>query len=554
MNKLISYLLIIIILTTTLTSCTFEKSDEVPVDLPSSVDLRNYDGQNYVTPVKRQLFGDCWSFGISAAAEISYLYANDMGVPTGQVNDAVDFSEKYNVWYVYHDITDDDVILGKVRASQVGEGYDVSKAENKYADAVYTIGGAIYSGSNLYASGFAPVDESVSINGEYPYAYKGKYSEVFEGEVQYSPDDDWSLPLNATYRNPLSAPFFRDSFLLPSPATIDENEEYKFNESGVTAIKTELYKGHGVAVAALVYGTTNYDHWATYNRRGIANHVVTIVGYDDNYPKENFALYTADGEIDIDSIPPTDGAFIIKNSYGGEGLENSGYFYLSYHDHTISYPISFEFDSTDSVKCQKPNYDQYDMLMIGWNGYKEYESETKIANIFDAQMDETLYQIIYKTVLPDTSVHYEIYKNPTEGVPDSGKLLAKGDNSHIWGGYHRIDLKKEYNLKKGEIYSIVLTMTHRAEDESIRFTDVIPYASNIGPDVKANGIINKGESFLFSNGNWTDMSYLVNSLSKHVYSQSIKENLPDDFKALNSNDIAIDNYPIKGILIPSSEQ
>lgn len=50
------------------------------------------------------------------------------------------------------------------------------------------------------------------------------------------------------------------------------------------------------------------------------------------------------------------------------------------------------------------------------------------------------------------------------------------------------------------------------------------------------------------------MSYLVNSLSKHVYSQSIKENLPDDFKALNSNDIAIDNYPIKGILIPSSEQ
>ena len=135
------------------------------------------------------------------------------------------------------------------------------------------------------------------------------------------------------------------------------------------------------------------------------------------------------------------------------------------------------------------------MLMIGWNGYKEYESETKIANIFDAQMDEALYQIIYKTVLPDTSVHYEIYKNPTEGVPDSGKLLAKGDNSHIWGGSHRIDLKKEYNLKKGEIYSIVLTMTHRAEDESIRFTDVIPYASNIGPDVKANGIINKGESF-----------------------------------------------------------
>ena len=46
-------------------------------ELPDKVDLRDYDGKNYVTPVKFQNpFGSCWAFGIAAAAEISYLYDN----------------------------------------------------------------------------------------------------------------------------------------------------------------------------------------------------------------------------------------------------------------------------------------------------------------------------------------------------------------------------------------------------------------------------------------------------------------------------------------------
>ncbi len=46
--------------------------------------MRNLNGKNYVTPVKAQEFGDCWSFSLASAAEISYLYANDMGVPAGE--------------------------------------------------------------------------------------------------------------------------------------------------------------------------------------------------------------------------------------------------------------------------------------------------------------------------------------------------------------------------------------------------------------------------------------------------------------------------------------
>ncbi len=564
MKKVLSAILAAVMIAVPFSACSNEKATqtqtnadngtptqtETPKELPACVDLRNYNGKNYVTPVKRQLFGDCWAFGIAAASEISYLYANDLGVPVGEVNDKVDFSEKYMAWYLYHSITEDDVILGKVRSSQVGEGYDVSEAERYYADVVYCIGGAICAGSNLFASGFLPIDESISINGEKPYFYSGKYSEIYEGEVQYSEGDDWSLPLNAEYRNQPSVAFFRNSNMLPSPASIDANGEYTYNEEGVIAIKTEIASGHGVTFAALVDGMMNYENWATYNRTTNSNHVVTVVGYDDNYPKENFAKIDSEGIIDEESIPPTDGAFIMKNSNGEYGLD--GYFYISYHDHSISHPISYVFDNNDSVTYKNPNYDQYDMLMIGWCGNSDYDSETKMANVFEAEEDENLFAIEYKTVLPDTSVHYEIYKNPQSSKPASGDLLEKGDSTHKWGGYHKFDLNNEYELKKGEKYSIVLTMTYKADDGALRYTDVVPYASSIQSGVIANGVINKGESFLFTDGQWRDICDIKEKLISTAYNNNVETHLPDAFKAQSIDGIAVDNYPIKALLIPKS--
>ena len=87
---------------------------EMEKSLPDKLDLRDYNGKNYVTTVKLQNpYGSCWAFAMAAAAEISYLYENDMGVPAGEVNDLVDFSEKYNSWYMHHALTADDVQAGE---------------------------------------------------------------------------------------------------------------------------------------------------------------------------------------------------------------------------------------------------------------------------------------------------------------------------------------------------------------------------------------------------------------------------------------------------------
>jgi hypothetical protein len=53
------------------------------------------------------------------------------------------------------------------------------------------------------------------------------------------------------------------------------------------------------------------------------NHGVTIVGWDDTYPKDRFQ-----GD---DGMPPGDGAFLVRNTWG-DGWGEGGYFWVSYFD------------------------------------------------------------------------------------------------------------------------------------------------------------------------------------------------------------------------------
>ena len=61
-------------------------------------------------------------------------------------------------------------------------------------------------------------------------------------------------------------------------------------------------------------------------------HAVSVVGWDDNYSKDNFA--TQRGE-----KPKNDGAYIVLNSWGKEWGDN-GYFYVSYEDKYIESELS----------------------------------------------------------------------------------------------------------------------------------------------------------------------------------------------------------------------
>ena len=620
--------------------------------LPDKIDLRDYNGQNYVTPVKRQdPFGSCWAFGIAAAAEISYLYDNDLGVPAGEVNNNVDFSEKYITWYMYHGITEDDVVKGAVRASQIGEGYDVSAAEALNGNAVYNLGGDSGYAPGFFASGFGPVEEDTYINGDYPYYYSGKnrwrmcdkdeseemaalrkafykvqltasmdyligsgtiqsedeYDDWFESywhegsyaydfsysESNYAGYDDWSLPLNADYRTPAIASYFKNSYTLPAPAMKDENGDYLYNEVGVSAIKSQLAKGHGVAIGFLAdqsvpgqeVGDTGYmntTNWAQYYDGPVTlSHEVCIVGYDDNYPKENFTR-KVNGEIVEGSTPPGDGAFIVKNSWGALteedkatvtydnngypvyispnasawGFEDTGYFYLSYHDHSIMRAYSYEFYPFSETEYYEMNYDQYDLLPTSYYDRFESESVRKMANVFDAEEDEYLIQISTMTAVPGTTVHYEIYKDIENDDPASGRLLEEGEVTKDLAGYQRIDLKGAYFIEKGELYSVVITQSYQTDDDSTIYADLFAAIFENRPNVILNGVINPGESYLYQDGEWIDLSDLAEDAIDNIYQIVISgygsEETLLEISPAGRDAIAIDNYPIKAFLVPKN--
>ena len=82
------------------------------------------------------------------------------------------------------------------------------------------------------------------------------------------------------------------------------------------------------------------------------NHDVIIVGWDDNYPKENFS-----------KTPEGDGAFLCKNSWGTE-FGDDGYFYVSYYDSIIG--------TTNAVYTKAGDVDNFDHIYqtdeLGWVG------------------------------------------------------------------------------------------------------------------------------------------------------------------------------------------
>lgn len=555
--------------------------------LPDKVDLRNYNGKNYVTPPKLQNpFGTCWAFGAAGAAECSYLFANDLGVNAGEANNNVNFSEKQIAWFLYHGITEEDVVKGKVRASQVGEGNDLTEADKEYINACYNFGGVGINTFNFFSSGFGPVDESTVINGDTPYSYNGKKKLRSGTDSGYSADDDWSIPVNAQYRSGSTInASLRNCNLLPSPAVKDAQGNYEFSEENLNLIKSELAQGRAVTIGATFETYMRHDNWSMYNFKvDDPNHEVLIVGYDDSYSKDNFTRYFKSGKLVKGSTPPGDGAFIVKNwqgslteadketarpgSYGTTiyddpnagkwGIDDSGYFYLSYYDRTIESPASFEFDSTASVKHTNPNYDQYDLLMTSAYDRGKYDAEAKMANVFDAEEDEYLYRIAYYTEDPNTIVDYKIYKNVQNGDPESGVLLEQGTTSHQLAGYHNVDLKGEYFLKEKERYSVVLTM-YTVKDGSKTYNDIVPVATNIGKDghkTNVYGVVNSGESYLYSGGSWADVVDIKESLIDRAYENSKNctgaQKMMFEMNPDGKDGFSIDNYPIKALLAPAS--
>ena len=217
----------------------------------------------------------------------------------------------------------------------------------------------------------------------------------------------------------------------------------------ISAIKEAVFKYGGVQTSFYNSLSNAFASSPYYNNETKAycyigtqkpNHEVVIIGWDDNYSKENF------------SVPlEGDGAFICQNSWGSSFGEQ-GIFYVSYYDTNIG-THNVVYTRIDEVN----NYDNiYQSDLCGWVGKMGYEKESMYgANVFTAKSNEDVAATAFYATAPDTE--YKVYMvNNFEDEKSFHKRVLVAEGMLEDAGYYTIDFKEPVEVKKDERYAVVV--------------------------------------------------------------------------------------------------
>ncbi len=532
---------------------TSAQAEDEAASLPSKYDLRDPNGDgdqsdSVVTPVKNQQpWNTCWAHAAIAASETSILSESK----TTYAATGLDLSEHHLAWFAYQPTTA--AYAGK---AQAGEGLILNEGNDP--NSVLDYGGHAGYISTIFASGIGPVSESAApykSNSDYivcevtaPGAAKDAEPEeetLTQAQIDaktaqgysvkklyyanFKPDSwdftDWSLPeslrTSQEYR-------LEESCTLPE-LVIQGGD---INEEALTAIKKEVVAGRGVTISyhqetPSEYGTQyiNPDTWAqyTYDIDAYSDHAVTIVGYDDNYSKDNFLQ----GE---DQTPEGDGAFLVKNSYGASDNEfpnygewgeldangkHTGYFWLSYYDKSIEDPESFNFDLDPATKDEDYDINQYDFLFYSELFTPASAQKTSSANEFTAKSDCVVRAMTCKTAKPNTKVTYKLYVLDDDAAsPTDGKLAYSTSARYEYGGFHRVMMRKaDYvPLRKGQRYAVVTTQRCLTDGKYYQVASSVKNDGTLFTTGSVAAKVNRGESWTLVNGSWTDWTDVVTTL------------------------------------------
>lgn len=170
------------------------------------------------------------------------------------------------------------------------------------------------------------------------------------------------------------------------------------------------------------------------------NHDITIIGWDDDYPKENFTVPVSEN-----------GAFLCMNSWGEEFGED-GCFWVSYEDTTIGI-YSIVYSRIESVE----NYDKiYQSDLCGWLGTLGFDSSSAyMANVYTPEQDEQIEAVGFYAVGAQTS--YRVYVIPQftgEESLEVGECLAAGVLENE--GYYTISLNQPVSLQQGQPFAVMV--------------------------------------------------------------------------------------------------
>ncbi len=273
------------------------------------------------------------------------------------------------------------------------------------------------------------------------------------------------------------------------------------DEQSQTDLIKEAVYDHGPVTMAFYYSDSHKYTDATYGTvydyypcTGGANHLVSIIGWDDAVPHPS------------PSHSGT-GAWLVKNSWG-TGWGNSGYFWLAYDSSCMCEIAYLEYKDYD------PNVALLYWDEAGWESAAGYTGSDYawMANAFTAGQAGSLTHVDFWTT--SNNAQYEIYVyndgDPSDGLTNE---LASKSGTCAEAGYYSIELTSPVSLTASQDFTIAVKMTTPG------YNYPIPIEKNLSGTCEP--AIQTDVSYISSTGStWTDLAdYSWNAcLRARIYS------------------------------------
>ena len=442
MRKILVISLVFCMLALSINIAAGEDKEE---SFPSTYDLRTL---GYVPAVMNQGTDQtCWTFAAMAAMKSNYLMYADKNNHGKYLGSNSDLSQLHLAWYSFKN-PDKKQNFAFIKNNSV--------VENPANTDILNHPGNPQMALSFLSRNDGPIRETdLPYSGAYPVA--GTSPRDYKQALRIK---------NATYIESLSS----DKMVI-----INKEQMIKINLMSLGAVDTGVYWDKN-------YVSSKAAYYNPSSRRG--SHAVTIIGWDDNYSRENFSPIK----------PAGNGAWLVQNSWGTEWGDN-GYFWMSYSQ-DIRYAMAFETEAPNPRVREYLHDDlgfTHEVTLTDESG--EIVQSPSIVNVFKVKGDhETLREVGYYSTNSEAIGLLTVLDLGTENSPENVKAAMKDPDkiqsilpiiSVANKGYTTSPLPIVVPLSKDHYFAIFMAFTSFAGEEGEEMDSEIGNFSNFTPSIAA---------------------------------------------------------------------